>query len=561
MCPMLGAVEPRRAGVAFYSWSMAWDRTDNLWVKKQKRLAWIMAALTVALVLFVAFLIIMTSRMMDSLPGVSGQPRDVSRMFSAIRWSVIVPVALNGAIAIFSIRQALREWRILHRVPEFDAMVCPKCLSTMEHAGGDNVQCPKGHAVWPRTELRQFWEQFGLARMASWRTLAEQRRRHERRRWDVMGRHREWIQRHPVLAFTTVPLLMTLVYCGVLALVIPSYRLEALRFAPFMWIVATGAICLALGGKQRRGSEPHCARCEYERAVSQESATSLCPECGAAWNAPGGTVRGTISSKPPLLVAGAILLVLGMSGFQASQTGPISAWFASATPTSALIATLGSSTAGGAADWVELGNRTLAPEQRDRLAELLLDQRLEVSYFSATDGAAWIESQISAGTLPAELTERFFREALALRLDGPESARVGEECTVAVEGARRLSGKSSWRAEVAVAGFRTDDHETFHGMEGKWRMDTEFDTRIRGYLVRDRLVGIPQNDRVPPVAILKWDKPGRHTIHFTAFIVIRPSASGFGYTLDWKADDTPVLPGDEIRVIPVDLTHTIEVTQ
>ncbi len=538
---------------------MAWDRTNNLWVRKQKR-RYALSVATSGVMLVVLVVLVVMATMMWRIDRQFARAASPAAGGGLDLW-LLFPLCLNLLPLAFVLHVCRRERRILRAVPDHDAMICPKCLSVMESEDEQHVACPRGHSFWPRDELLHYWEQFGLARLTSWHALRTSRRKYESKGSDWWGGYHEWVRTHPTSALAFVPVISTLVLMPLMALTVSRSPMDTIRFGLFVYLFATGGICLGVGMKQRRGSDEHCAACNYRRVRVDAHAAKRCPECGAAWNAPGGVVRGIESSRPGFVVAGVLLSLLGFVLGPSSPLGLIPRYFANAMPTSALITSAGTLEHSGSEVWTEIGSRPLTDSERNRLASLLLDQRLEISYFSATDGSAWLESQISAAALPAELIERFFKEALSLRLDGPESARVGEEFTVAVEGASRLGGNSLWRAEAAVAGFRSDDHDAVHGREGKWRMGFEFDTEMRGYVMRERLVGIPQNDRVSPVAILKWDKPGRHTIHFTAFIVIRPSASGYGYTLDWNPDHTPVLPGDEACVIPVDLTHTIEVIE
>lgn len=523
---------------------MAWQRSGNPWVKRQRRQC---ALVSVGLVVMMFFGFTFIGLIFSAGTSTS----IVSGIFAAGMFLAIVSV----------FRQCAHEWRVLSLVPEHDAMVCPKCLHLMEAVDELSVRCPKGHATWPRVELLRYWEQYGLARKASWLMLRQQRRRFEKRRIDLHGSYRQWLLDHPAFAAVGVPIIATGVYCGGWLLLSDRHWIEIVRFVPFMALAMTGGMLLSLGSKQRRGNEPRCAACDYERVASQEEPESRCPECGAVWNEPGATVRGTLSSRRGLIVAGLALLLCAAVVMPLASIGPMAGFVSRVTPTSLLIESLGRTKFGDAADWTELNRRQLSPDQRDRLASLLLEQRRESMYFSVSPGCGWLETEIANNSLPGELSDRYFREALKLWIDAPDRVRTGEEAMCAIEGDHRLGGNSAWQVEVAVDGFRVDGSRIVEAREDRWRTGLSLDTELRGYRTRERLVGKPQNDRVAPVTTLRWERARPRRITFAAWVVIRPSAAVTSFKLDWNKDGTPVTPADALRIIPVTFTHTIDVVE
>lgn len=558
MCLMLGGVGPCRSIGRFYTSTMPWDRADNLWISKQRRLCWLMTAAHIVIGLLVVAAAIVAWRAWSHMPA------NLPRSMSSMRWLMLAPLLMPAFFLVFMTVHVLREWRVYRLVPEHDAAVCPRCRRIMIRDDDDTLKCPTGHAQWPRSELTAYWEQYGLARTASWRTLGEKRRRFEHRRWDLAGRQREWVQQHPALALLFIPPLITAVGVGVWMLIARAVPLQAIESALHMYVLALGAMCLALGMKQRRGDEPRCAKCEYERLRCQETADAVCPECGAAWNRPGGTVRGSVASRPGFMAAGIGLMLVSVVVLRPSRIGGVSGWLAGAMPTGVLIESLGRSPQAGTEQWAELAQRTLSDDEHHRLAELLLDQRLRTSYFSATAGSPWLEAEVSNATLRPELVDRFYRESLELAFSGPKRAGAGEDVHLTIEGDFRLGTPSLFMAEVAVAGFQADEAPEFFREATGWRAGLSFDSDLRDISARTLAAGKQTPiEWEAPRATLSWNEPGRHTIHFTAWLVIRPgaAASNTRTEIAWNAEGAPVTPPDALAVILIRLSHVIEITR
>jgi len=535
---------------------MPWDRTENPWIKKQKRKCIVGTAAAAFLLLMLLVLFGFAwwlTRQFASGPGAG--------MLNRFRWMVFFPVAISIVPVVFGLYSLRRGWRILHAVPEHDALICAKCLRVMEPEGEAQVRCPKGHGVWPREELVRYWEQYGLARMESWRTLRAQRRQYEHKRRDYWGRQQEWVQRHSVAAILIIPPIVTLAASLIAVFVLHQTMLSLVRFVPYMYLLGTGMMCLGLGMKQRRGDEEYCAKCEYQRVGARQERADRCPECGAAWNSPGAVVRGKVSSRPGLAATGIVLAMLGVvAGPMSSHGGLTLGWFARAVPTSVLITSLGSSPQGSAEDWVELSKRTLTNAERNHLAELLLEQRKDVWYFSGSDGAGWLVNEVNGESLAPRLIDRFFEEMLWMWFDGPTRAKVGEEISLTIEGASRVERNSGWKVRVAMAGFRADDDPEFYGRDDRWCTPVDFDSEFRRMALADPTLPQAARDKyAAPNASLHWDKPGRHTIHFTAWIVIIPASISSGREA-FRPDGSPNVPAGAARVTPIELTHTIEIT-
>ena len=85
---------------------------------------------------------------------------------------------------------------------------------------------------------------------------------------------------------------------------------------------------------------------------------------------------------------------------------------------------------------IVLNTRTLSPTQSLNLATGLLDKRVSRGHFS-NDADDWFVARITAGTLPADLVDRYYLEYLELRIDAPSSAIVGRRISIGFESSYR----------------------------------------------------------------------------------------------------------------------------
>ena len=88
----------------------------------------------------------------------------------------------------------------------------------------------------------------------------------------------------------------------------------------------------------------------------------------------------------------------------------------------------------------ELVSRTLTPDQTAALARRLLDRRGASKFSMGVDSTQWLDAQITAGTLPPDLRERFFAEMFAGALHVPARVRAGEPFTVGLRGTDAADG-------------------------------------------------------------------------------------------------------------------------
>jgi hypothetical protein len=211
----------------------------------------------------------------------------------------------------------------------------------------------------------------------------------------------DFLARRPLLPLVLVT---WIVVVGVVAMPNPGgdSRMVLRRLGP-VFLVGVGASMMVAGARRRVGRAEHCAACDYEK----RSDSPACPECGAAWDQSGGTVRGHVKQNRILFWCGLIVLV-------AYLTGPFSALVVGRSlhlrfvPTAVLIDRVGADGFAQAA-WDELRYRRLSTEQAIRLAERLLDKRRRGDPLRRED-RVWLAATVKAGVLPANLQQRYYEE-------------------------------------------------------------------------------------------------------------------------------------------------------
>ncbi len=281
-----------------------------------------------------------------------------------------------------------------------------------------------------------------------------------------------------------------------MACVTAGTRLEGLTLlwqGPFMF-----GMMLAMGAAQRReGPSLHCPACDYELAQAQAAAAaagpgvregpgagaqageappagasgqgppSRCPECGNEWL--GKLNEGRRSPAPRQIALGAALAV-----FFGVVLNPVFYidLVAPYLPTGALYGVMYASPDGPLPAWAELSTRPLSPPAVRAMAERVIALRARRPW-SAVPASMWFESAMGAGPLvaaprppagtppppppppamPADLVERYYREAVLITLQAPARGRVGKRFAVAL---RVLSGADGPRSHMAVAfgGYR-----------------------------------------------------------------------------------------------------------
>ena len=210
-----------------------------------------------------------------------------------------------------------------------------------------------------------------------------------------------------LVPFAAVALIVVLAGIVLAAATAISFAGALIRFGPLL-LVGIGFSLMAAGARRRVGDTEHCAACDYERRPGVDTA-AVCPECGARWLAPGGTVVGRLKRNRVLFWVGLVVAV----GYLA---GPLSGLLLGrslhlkAIPTAGLIDRIVAGPPGGAiAEWDELRSRVLTVEQEIDLAWGLLNKQLDRGGLSR-DADAWLETTMDSGRLPETLVDRYYNE-------------------------------------------------------------------------------------------------------------------------------------------------------
>ena len=116
------------------------------------------------------------------------------------------------------------------------------------------------------------------------------------------------------LLVPSVAVALIVVLAGiVLAAATPiSFAGALVRFRPLL-LIGIGFSLMAAGAPRRVGDTEHCAACDYQVAPGVDPA-AVCPECGARWLAPGGTVVGRLKRSRALFWVGLVVAVGYLAG-------------------------------------------------------------------------------------------------------------------------------------------------------------------------------------------------------------------------------------------------------
>lgn len=257
-------------------------------------------------------------------------------------------------------------------------------------------------------------------------------------------------------------------------------------------LVVLGIVLLKRGRSRRRGTDPHCVKCDYNLTGLQ---SGVCPECGTPLTE--RTVAIGERRGGPLRAAGALLLVVGIisilplmrEGWRRIDLTPFKPDFllmrhAEASPGYREINELLRRDAAGG----------LSEAHRDRLRTLAL--RVQSWGFSSGSLTDWMARQHADGLLTAQQKQRFFSQLLAMKLSVEPQVAAGGYLPVQLR--RDMHLPSNWWIDlsagtasidglpvglisgaVAVQGHSTTQGRTLnmispaagaHKLEASWRM-------------------------------------------------------------------------------------------
>jgi hypothetical protein len=526
---------------------MGWEDRNSVWQRRQRRRVRNMGLGIMGLVLVVVVpQLLVVGLFMGRSSGMALQ----------LLLIVVASILVIVPILLFLWR---RERLALVRVPQHNGLVCPLCLQPMESVDraqpGTPYRCPRGHLEQSADELHIFWEQFGHAAAGRFNWLLPPLRRQQCDRRVTLH---EYITRFRY----SIPIAVA-ASIGITLLTPYAYgRLDwfdAVFWGLFFWLpLMIGSVLLIAGAKFRRGDSVFCAACDYEKAPGLD--TESCPECGSDWRSPGGVVHGTPQRRPIPYWTGSVLLYLAILVMVTNGIG-LHRQLLSVKPSGILLERAGNDAIGSDSIWRELTGRTLTDEQRLTLARDLLKLRREVSYFSATPGAAWLEQEVLQGTLPDDIVERYYRDWLRFELRAPGRARVGEAVVIRAPARLRRGGFNSGRhAYAMIEGFRVGDKPDWIGRATEPLAGVTVSSPEDEELGRWG-VSLPTMEDRTPSATITMERPGPLTVRFAVWIVILDGPDGDD-EIGWDANGGLTLPTTGVTWSErLELTHEIGVRE
>lgn len=212
--------------------------------------------------------------------------------------------------------------------------------------------------------------------------------------------------------------LITLVAAIAFALLLfgPRTVLLASFESPILMFVAMflSGVIVAANTRNPDSDRPMCAKCAYP--YIDPDTPERCPECGAFWQRAAALKLPKPTVARPARVIGAFVFFV----FVAMMFLPIYGPGMSYLPTTIVRWIALSTSFRASSAFVELGKRTLSPDDTRELAQHLLT-RSSTDILTSRDGMLWLESLALNGTLPADLRERYFAEMRipVLRVSSP----------------------------------------------------------------------------------------------------------------------------------------------
>ncbi|MCC5785431.1 MAG: hypothetical protein JJU33_01875 [Phycisphaerales bacterium] len=307
-------------------------------------------------------------------------------------------------------------------------------------------------------------------------------------------------------------------------------------------LVVVGAVSIvtSFAVAPRVGTTLRCARCGYP---FDNAGDYLCSECGKAWLAPSGLVRGEkIRPKPfhygvlgacvlPIVATALLMLFAGVHRL---------------TPTDRLVEQAIRQSnefvflrAFGA--WNELEQRRLSPAQVSRLAEGLIGDGDEPPNLTP-EARSWLLDRLLAGELPEPTVDRILQRMMSPLLAVPREVRVGEAFTV--------------RADVQVIWGRVHVIDAAIAVRGSAAGDED-----GAEILADRFVPVQAHLRGAPGPIGTFTFTAESagdlevTVDFWIFAVPGPETRG----IVWRPDGTPEPPPGAYGAVRRSLSGTVRV--
>ncbi len=514
---------------------MSWHDPNSPWARALNRRVRILGVACAGPCVAVFGLgLLLVSTFQSNTPGVGGSSGD------GIAILALFGIVVCASSLPFLACRIRRDQDILRKVPKYDGSVCPRCRTTLAQVPTRGC-CPKCSVPYALDALQTYWADYALApaQLRSWGAERAWRQRLRKLRRRVL----ENIGGQIVLQV----LILVAVTVGVSALSGLSPTGLVMRFAP----LSIGFCLIGIGGmyegryRKRSGRIRHCAACDYPQSPEGEN-PERCPECGAAWSRPGGLVTGDQACDPRYIRlacalggVGVLLIILFFSSLI-----PGGDWTLRALPTSALIRDATLDGQAPRAEWIEIGRRRLTPAEKSQLAQRLLDKRLRVYYLMGLD-AVWLWTQVSTGTLPNDVTNRYYREMVELRIDAPTTIRKGE---------------------LLQVGLRSDCHYCF------LPVGIEVAVYFGGFFVEADPTPFGRLDEVAGAHLLvdskrrihaefNLDEAGPLRVRAVLYLAVGPGLASSGPPAQWKEDETATLPAAVLWSERIELEKVVQVVE
>ncbi|MCE9619204.1 MAG: hypothetical protein K8R92_04775 [Planctomycetes bacterium] len=288
---------------------------------------------------------------------------------------------------------------------------------------------------------------------------------------------------------------------------------------------------------RRIGNSLHCPKCEYECRYDDPSQVPWeCPECGTIWR--GRLLRGRRNRSPKRIAA---VLVITLAFYFALSPVFYMGYLAPRLPTSLLCGMLYAAPTSSYTAWDELATRPLGDWGTRTMAERVLC--LRTGRHDSGQGTEWLEKLEAAGSLPADLLERYYHEGFEADLIVPDRVKVGQEFTVNLRVTRCSRGGRN-NLGLFFAGYTVGESSQPVGR----RNETQWAFELRpDYFSRHRDV-LPQT--------LVVEQPGEVPVRVEYWLVCLPS---FWPQLHWQENGTPTMPKDALWFERVVLEKKISV--
>ncbi|MBC7771535.1 MAG: hypothetical protein H7210_03465 [Pyrinomonadaceae bacterium] len=331
---------------------------------------------------------------------------------------------------------------------------------------------------------------------------------------------------------------MMLAIFGTFGMLIYGSVLGGIREQSWMLAMMAGFSLVQFGWGRRVGESRHCPRCEYEFGFTDDADAPIrCPECGTGWL--GRLKKGRHIRSRKLMIFGVVFACSALFVLNPVFYLP---WLAPRIVTPILFAGLYVAPKGGYTAWGELINRPLDHDWTLVLARKVLSLRREKTW---SDGGAseWFEAMMANNQIPADLTDRYYRESLEAHIHAPTRVKPGSSFTVSLR-VTHARGGSRDQMGIMFAGYSIDAAPPTVGRSAATLWRHHFSP---GVMARKK--DVLQASLMAPDAT-------EFQLRAVFWLVHQPS---FMDELSWRDDGTPAQPKTALWFERRELVKTIHV--